>query len=163
MGSGKVDPGSEAVRISWKWLAVGAVVAIGFTLLGQPRIGHPMPPVPALSHVRVIAVVTNGEEVIEVRVKKVVPKADMPEALPVSSNAPHHYYGVAELKPTKTGVETENELFYFGLYPDEASFHKAHGVGNPKFNRRFRAVIRVTSELPNEPACVWQRRDGFNP
>lgn len=148
-------------------MRTGAVISASVCLacislaIAQPRIGPPQPPVPSLP---TVVHITNGAKVFKVEVvERPVPKADMPEALPVSSDAPHHYYGVAEFKPTKTGVETENELFYFGLYPDEASFHKAHGVGNPKFNRRFRAVIRVTSELPNEPACVWQRRDGFNP
>lgn len=120
-----------------------------------------MPPVPALS---TVVHITNGAKVFKVEVvERPMQKMDMPEALPVSPGAPHHYYGVAEFRPTKTGVETENEVLYLGLYPDEASFHKAHGVGNDKFNRRFKAVIRVTSEIPNEPVCVWQRRDGFAP
>lgn len=118
-----------------------------------------MPPMPS----RVIAVVTNGEEVIEVRVKKATPKVDMPEALSVSEDAPMHYYGIVEFKRTKIGRDTENELFYFGLYPNQEAFHRAHGVGNPKFNRRFKAIIRLTSELPNEPTCIWQRADSFGP
>lgn len=150
------------MRISWKWFSVGGAISVTCVLLAQPRVGPPQPSVPP---VPTVVRITNGAKVLRVVVAEetVVPKADMPEALPVSSNAPHHYYGIAEFKRTKAGVETENEVFYFGLYPDEASFHRAHGAGNPRFNRRFMAVIRVTSELPNEPVCVWQRRDGFAP
>lgn len=150
-------------------MRLGAGIALAACLvwlslaIAQPRIGPPMPPVPPLPSV---AHITNGAKVFRVTVAETTgaaPKADMPAALPVSENAPHHYYGIAEFKATKAGMEAENELFYFGWYSDEDSFRKAHGVGNPKFSRKFRAVIRVTSEMPNEPVCVWQRRDGFAP
>lgn len=143
------------------------MIALSLSLLyAQSRIGPPMPPVPALPPLPVVTHITNGSRVFRVAVGEVgetVPKADMPAALPVSENAPHHYYGIVEFKTTKSGVQTENEVFYFGLYPDEASFQKAHGVGNTRFNRRFKAVFRYPSELPLEATCVWQRRDGFGP
>lgn len=133
------------------------------TLAQQP----PVPPLPSPPSARVsVTRVTNGAEVLKIEVTKetiLVPKMDMPEALPVSADAPMHYYGIVEFKRTKAGRETENELFYFGLYPNREAFHRAHGVGNTKFTRRFKAVIRVTSELPNEPSCVWQRADSFSP
>lgn len=138
----------------------GCVVACGQP---QPRISPPSPPIPALP---TVAHITNGAKVFKVTVAEAtlpVPKADMPAALSVSEDAPHHYYGIVEFKPTKMGIETENEVFYFGLYPDVGSFHRAHGVGSPKFNRKFKAVFKYPSELTLDAACVWQRREGFSP
>lgn len=120
-----------------------------------------MPPVPSLP-VRVIAVVTNGEEVIEVRVKK-VPKADMPPALTVSLDAPHFYYGVAEFRRTKAGLEAENEVFSFGKFNSDELFMQSQSVGNPVFDRRYKAVLKSASQLPLDIECIWQRRDGFAP
>lgn len=140
---------------------VGAAIAVSCTLLGQPRIGTPMPPIPPLPSV---AIITNGAKAFEVRVVELpAPKVDMPPALPVSSNAPHHYYGVIEFRGTKVGPEVENEVFHFGLYPDDETFRRSHGVGNAKFTRKYRAVIKYPSELPLDILCIWQRRDGFYP
>lgn len=120
-----------------------------------------MPPVPVS-----VTRITNGAEVLKVEVTKetlLVPKVDMPSALPVSSNAPHHYYGIVGFGGTKIGPETENEVFHLGLYPDDETFRRSHGVGNPKFTRKYKAVFKYPSELPLGILCIWQRRDEFAP
>lgn len=129
------------------------------------RISPPQPPIPALPVV--IGSVTNSEGAHDVvLVKKrtnAPPKMDMPPPLPVSVSAPHHYYGIAEFKRTGDGKESENEVFYFGLYPNEEAFRRSHGVGNSRFNRKFKAVFRYPSELPLDLTCIWQRADGPAP
>lgn len=128
------------------------VFLVGCFARGQDvaRLSPPQPPIPALVKKR-----TNAPPV--------PPKMDMMPPLPVSGNAPYYYYGVLEFKRTVYGKETENELYYLGWHPNHEAFLKSHGVGNPRFTRRFRAVIRSTSELPNEPVCIWQRADGAGP
>lgn len=128
----------------------------------QSRTGPAMPPVPPLPTVTHI---TNGAKVFRVVIAEanVVPKVDMPAPLPVSEDAPHHYYGIVEFKSTKDGIEPSNEVVHFGLYLNDAAFTRSLNVGNPKFNRKYKAVIKYPSELPLDALCIWQRRDGPTP
>lgn len=147
-------------------LIIGCINIVGCVSRAQDvvRISPPQPPIPALPVV--IGIVTNNEGVHDVVLRKrtnAPPKMDMPPPLPVSVGAPYHYYGIVEFKRTGNGRETENEVFYFGLFPNHEAFLRAHGVGNTKFTRRFTTVFRYPSELPLEATCVWQRSDGAGP
>lgn len=91
-------------------------------------------------------------------------RRDMPAALPVSpENAPHFYYGVAEFKRTKEGLEAENDVFSFGRFDNDEMFMRSQTVGNPTFNRKYRAVFKYPSQLHLDAACIWQRREGSSP
>lgn len=144
-------------------LIIGCISLIGCIASGQDtaRLSPPQPPIPALPIV--IGRGTNTEGPFKVLLVREAYTNTPPAALPVSVGAPHHYYGIVEFKRTKDGRETENDVFYFGLYPNEEAFQKSHGVGNTKFNRKFKAVFRYPSELPMEATCVWQRSDGAGP
>lgn len=133
-------------------------------LIGAATLAQ-QPPVPPLPSAPVsITRFTNGSKVIELRVSdQPVPKVDMPQALPVSESAPHFYYGVAEFRRTKKGLETENEVFSFGKFNNDELFMQSQSVGNPVFDRRYKAVFKSASQLPSNIECIWQRRDGFAP
>lgn len=143
------------------------------------RISPAQPPVPPLlpAPVTTMRLTNNIGEVFRVTVitvKEASPSTNqiaheaakqlgMPSALPVSVDAPHHYYGIVEFKRTKDGRETENELDYLGLHSSLEACQKSHGVGNPWFNGRFKAVFRYPSQLHLDATCVWQRSDGAGP
>lgn len=156
----------HSLTIGW---IIGCINLVGCISHGQDtaRLSPPQPPIPALP---VITLETNNGKVFSViRVERKpstnhqVAKMDMPPAIPVSAGAPHHYYGIVEFKRTGQGRETENEVFYFGLFPNHEAFLRAHGVGNTRFTKRFTTVFRYPSELPLEATCVWQRSDGAGP
>lgn len=165
-------------------LALGVGVALGGCLYGCnahaqeiARISPAQPPIPSLllPPVTTMRFTSNGEiyRVTVITVKEAKPstnptasevqKMDMPVALPVSVDAPHHYYGIVEFKRTKDGRETENELVYLGLHSSLEACQKSHGVGNPWFTVRFKAVFRYPSQLHLDATCVWQRSDGAGP